>query len=74
MSLCLKNKKEYFEQFILLSLTFCSLVILIHLIYGSLASLIKNNSKSNNYFKYINIIGGSAYHYYCSQNKHNQHT
>jgi len=57
----INHDEEYFKQFILLSLTFCLLIILIHLIYGSFASLIKNNSNSNSYFKYINILGGTAY-------------
>lgn len=57
----ISNEKEYFEQFILLSLTFCFLIILIHFIYGFFASLIKKNSNSNGYFKYINILGGAAY-------------
>lgn len=57
----ISNEKEYFWQFIILSLTFCFLIIIIHLIYGLFASIIKKRSKSNGYFKYINILGGSAY-------------
>ena len=53
----INHDEEYFKQFILLSLTFCLLIILIHLIYGSFASLIKNNSNSNSYSHRISNIG-----------------
>jgi homoserine/homoserine lactone efflux protein len=57
----INNKSEYFHQFILLSLTFCFLIILIHLVYAFFANFLKNKSSKSNYFKQINVFGGLAY-------------
>lgn len=55
------SEANYLSQFTLLSLTFCFLILLIHIIYGTLASFIKSKLTGFNYFKYVNIAGGCAY-------------
>lgn len=57
----INNDSSYLPQFILLTMTFCILIIIIHSIYGIFASFIKKNTNSRNVFKYINLFGGSAY-------------
>ena len=53
--------QPYFGQFLLLSMTFCFLIIVIHVGYGLFAGLIKNHAGNYNYFKYVNSFGGAAY-------------
>ncbi len=55
------NGKSYFEQFLLLSLIFCFLLVVIHILYGLSAELIKNRAANHDYFKYVNSFGGAAY-------------
>jgi len=55
------SKANYMSQFILLSLTFCLLILSIHITYGTCASVIKRKLTGFNYFKYVNIIGGCMY-------------
>ncbi len=55
------SEANYLSQFTLLSLTFCFLILLIHIIYGTLASFIKSKLARFNYFKYVHIAGGCAY-------------
>ncbi len=54
------SEANYLSQFTLLSLTFCFLILLIHIIYGTLVSVIKSKLASH-YLKYVNIAGGCAY-------------
>ncbi len=55
------NDKPYFGQFLFLSLTFCVLLIVIHVLYGLSAGFIKNRAARFDYFKYVNSFGGAAY-------------
>ncbi len=57
----ISNSSSYFDQFILLSITFCILIIFIHVFYGFIASYIKKKASGMNYFKLVNIFGGVSY-------------
>jgi len=57
----INSDSDYYSQFAILSITFCFLIILIHLLYGFFAGLFKHKSQGKNYFKHINTIGGTAY-------------
>ena len=57
----IKSNESYLPQFAILSATFCVLIVLIHVIYGLFANFLKTQSKSHNYFKYVNTFGGLAY-------------
>lgn len=57
----ISHDAPYLNQFILLSFTFCVLIIFIHIAYGIFASYIQKQMNDVNYFKYINIFGGLAY-------------
>lgn len=50
----------YGGQFLLLSLTFCAWIVVVHLLYALCAELLRKKS-SRNHLKWINIGGGSAY-------------
>lgn len=54
------SQQAYLPQFFLLSLTFCVLIVLIHLLYGVCAYTIRQNTQRN-YFGAINCAGGLAF-------------
>lgn len=53
-------RESYLFQFSILSLTFCLLIIVIHLLYGVVANFIKSRS-SGGYFYWVNVLGAIAY-------------
>ncbi|WP_428397064.1 LysE family translocator [Marinobacter salarius] len=53
--------KQYVEQFVLLSLTFCTLVVTIHCIYGVTANLARMKLSSPKIGKLINRSSGSIF-------------
>ncbi|MDJ0660061.1 MAG: LysE family translocator [Crocosphaera sp.] len=57
----INNDQNYFSQFAVLSITFCLLIVSIHILYGIFANLIRHHSKGYSYLKFVNIIGGWAY-------------
>lgn len=57
----IKEDQAYFPQFVLLTITFCILIVIIHVFYGLFASFLKSKASGLNYFKYVNTVGGSAY-------------
>lgn len=57
----IEKKEAYLPQFLLLTITFCILIIIIHVLYGLFASFLKSKASGLNYFKYVNTVGGSAY-------------
>lgn len=52
------NTESYVFQFLILSLTFCLLVIVIHCLYGVFASTIKSKMSSDHLFSVLNKVGG----------------
>ncbi|QZN95702.1 LysE family translocator [Symbiopectobacterium purcellii] len=52
------NNDPYIFQFLVLSLTFCLLVIVIHCVYGVFASTIKRGISSHRLFSVLNKVGG----------------
>ncbi|PID62981.1 MAG: lysine transporter LysE [Gammaproteobacteria bacterium] len=57
--------KDYFwVQFILYSLSFCGLIVIIHGAYGYIAHTIRKQS-SDHFFRYVNLLGAMAYCFFA---------
>lgn len=54
----INNNDSYVFQFLVLSLTFCLLAIVIHCLYGIFASVIKREMSSHRLFSVLNTVGG----------------
>lgn len=60
------HNEPYVFQFIVLSLTFCLLVIVIHCVYGVFASAIKREMSSHRLFSAINKVGGVIFMFFSA--------
>ncbi|MCW2488339.1 LysE family translocator [Candidatus Symbiopectobacterium sp. NZEC127] len=62
----INNNHPYVFQFIVLSLTFCLLVIVIHGVYGIFASAIKREMSSHRLFSVLNKVGGVIFMFFSA--------
>lgn len=62
----INDSAPYVFQFLVLSLTFCLLVIVIHCIYGVFASAIKREISSPRLFSVLNKVGGVIFMFFSA--------
>ena len=54
-------KKEILNQFLILSLTFCFIGFLIHLVYANFSSIFKEKMLAGNNFAKLNKVSGCIF-------------